>query len=258
MKGEGVMKLSGNTIFLTGGAAGIGKSLAKQLVQQGNEVIVCGRNEDTLKKAAQEIPGLHYVRCDIGNEADRREAFEYVSKNFPKINVLINNAAIQSTYDFKTGADGLKKMDHELSINLNAPIHLTGLFMPLLLKAENPAVVFITSILGLAPFETKIPIYCIAKSGLHSYILLLRKHLQDTPIGVYEVAPPKVETDIHSAVRADLKAAGREDWRGVDVDVYCKFVVEKLAEDVKFVLYPPVPPFVEAITNAETWTPPAK
>ena len=246
------MKLSGNTIFITGGSMGIGKSLAKLFMEQGNEVIICGRNVEQLKKTAEELPGLHYIRCDINSESDRQEAFEYITKNFPKMNVLINNAAVQSTYDFKTGSAGLEKMDLELSIGLNAPIHLTGLFMPHLLKAENPAVAFVTSILALVPFVPQIPVYCISKAGLHSYITLLRKHLEDTPINIYEIAPPKVETDLHAAVRADMEVAGTVDSPGVDSDVYCKFVIEKLGEDVKLIVYPPSPKFVDEITKAET------
>jgi len=245
------MKLSGNTILITGGSLGIGKSLASLFAECGNEVIICGRNEETLKKAAEEIPGLHCIRCDINSEADRRETFDYITKNFPRLNVLINNAAIQSTYDFKTGAEGLKNMDTELSIGLNAPMHLTGLFIPHLLKAENPAIVFVTSVLAFVPFVMQIPIYCIAKAGLHSYILLLRKQLEDTPVKIYEIAPPKVETDIHRAIRADMKAAGTEDPAGVDSDVYCKFVIEKLGEDEKLILYPPAPKFVDEINRTQ-------
>jgi len=245
------MKLSGNTILITGGSSGIGKSLAKMFTERGNEVIICGRNEEQLKKTAEEIPGLHYIRCDINSEADRREVFEYITKNFPKMNVLINNAAIQSTYDFKTGAEGLKNMDTELSIGLNAPIHLTGMFIPHLLKAENPVIVFLTSVLAFVPFVTQIPVYCVAKAGLHSYILLLRKHLEDTPVLIYEVAPPKVETNIHRAVRADMKLAGTEDIVGVDSNEYCKLVIEKLGQDVKLITHPPTPKFVDEINKAQ-------
>ena len=138
------MKLSGNTIFITGGSSGIGKSMAKEFLELGNEVIICSRNEDQLKKVVEECPGLHYIRCDINSDADRQEAFKHIKSKFPKMNVLINNAVVQSDYDLKAGEEGLKNMDYELSLTLNAPIHLTGLFIPHLLQAEDPAIINIT------------------------------------------------------------------------------------------------------------------
>ena len=244
------MKLSGNTIFITGGSEGIGRSLAKLYMERGNKVIVCARDEDKLKKAAEELPGLYYIRCDINNDADRRGAFEYVTKKFPDLNVLINNAAIQSIYDLKTGSEGLKNMDLELSIGLNSPIHMTGLFMPHLLQAKDPAVVYISSILGFMPL-TYIPMYCGAKAGLHAYILVLRKQLEKTPIKVYEVAPPKVETKIHQARRAYLNLSVEEDI-GLDCDEYCNIIIEEMGKGVQTVFHPPTEKFINEMPRSES------
>lgn len=231
------MKLSGNTIFLTGGSSGIGKSLAKEFLELGNEVIICSRNEAQLKKTVEEIPGLHYVRCDINSGLDRKEAFTYIQKEFPKMNVLINNAVVQSDYDLKAGEEGLENMDYELSLTLNAPIHLTGIFMPHLLQAENPAIINVTSILGYFPV-TRIPIYCAGKAGFHAYTMILRKQLEDTNIKVYEVIPPKVETNLNAAGRFNARFT-TEAHVGLAPDSYAKFVIEKLGEDVQDIFCPP-------------------
>lgn len=244
------MKLSGNTIFLTGGSSGIGKSMAKKLLELGNEVIICSRNQDQLKKVAEENPGLHYIRCDINSDADRRGALAHIQKEFPQTNVLINNAAIQSNYDLKTGEDGLKAMDEEISIVLNAPIHLTGLFLPQLLQAADPVIVNVTSMLGLTPLP-RIPIYCAAKAGFHVYTLLLRDHLKDTPISVYEVPPPKVETNLNLAGKSGVKP-GTEAAVGLDPDEYAAFVIEKLGEGMKEILYPPFDKVMHEMTRAES------
>ena len=243
------MKLSGNTILISGGGTGIGRSLAKQFLALNNKVVICGRREDRLKEVAQEFPGIHYKRCDIGNDADRQELFAYIKKDFPDMNVLINNAAIQSNYDLMTGTEGLKKVDEDLYISLNAHIHMTGLFMPLLLQAKEAAVVNVSSVLAFMPL-TRIPIYCAAKAALHAYTLVLRKQLEDTNVKIHEVAPPKVETEI-SLVAKDAKP-GTEDPVGMDADVYVAAVIEALGKGVELVLYPPTEKFIYEMTRAES------
>lgn len=243
------MKLTGNTILITGGGTGIGKALAKQFCKLGNEVIICGRREYRLKEVQDECPGIHIKRCDINSADDRKELFEYVKKEFPQLNVLINNGAVQTDYDLKLGLDGLEYAEEEISIILNAPIMLNGAFIPFLMNQQDPIIVNVTSMLGLTPL-TRIPIYCAAKAGFHVYSLELRKHLEDTPIKVFEVPPPRVETELNPEGRKNAKPGTEK--IGLEADEYAAFVIEKMGQDVLDIFYPPWGDMIQTRPRYET------
>lgn len=73
------MKLTANTILITGGATGIGFALAQQLSERGNLVIICGRNEDSLHKAQVAVPALITRVCDITNTESRQSMVEWLN-----------------------------------------------------------------------------------------------------------------------------------------------------------------------------------
>ncbi len=230
------MNLTGNTVLITGGGTGIGKSLAKQFHKRGNKVIICGRRENKLLETVQELPGIHYVVCDIADSQDRNNLFNYVKENFPDLNILINNAAVQTDYDLTKGIDALGFAEQEININLTAPIMLTGLFIPMLMEQKNPAIINVSSILGFTPLK-RIPMYCAAKAGYHVYTMELREHLKDTPVEVYEVPPVRVETDLNPSGRANAKP-GTESV-GLQPDEYTDYVIEQLEKGNLDIFYPP-------------------
>jgi uncharacterized oxidoreductase len=94
------MKITGNTVLITGGSTGIGLALASAFLKEGNEVLICGRRKSKLKEAQAELPGLHTVVCDVSNEKGRKHLFDWVTSNYGNVNILINNAGIQKTIDF--------------------------------------------------------------------------------------------------------------------------------------------------------------
>src|SRR6267378_1953318 len=89
------MDLASNTILITGGASGIGLALAERFLHAGSQVIICGRREDKLKEAQTKHPGLHIRACDVAKVAERVALLQWVRREFPALNVLINNAGIQ-------------------------------------------------------------------------------------------------------------------------------------------------------------------
>ena len=101
------MKTKGNTILITGGATGIGFSLAETLVNAGNKVIICGRREDKLKEAKNKLPQIQTKVCDVSKEKEREALFVWAKDNYPDLNVLINNAGIQRMVNLKKGTKEL-------------------------------------------------------------------------------------------------------------------------------------------------------
>jgi uncharacterized oxidoreductase len=194
------MKITGNTILITGGATGIGLALAEAFLKEGNQVIICGRREKKLQEAQFKFPSLHVTVCDVSKHSARENLFKWVTKTFPNLNILINNAGIQKEVDLRKGAVDLLEDEDEIDINLKAPIHLSTRFIPHLSERKESAIVNITSGLAFTPLAI-FPIYCATKAGLHSFSQSSRHQLRNTSIKVFEVAPPIVETELDRGAR---------------------------------------------------------
>ncbi|WP_248928001.1 SDR family oxidoreductase [Paenibacillus hamazuiensis] len=191
------MKLSGNTILITGGSSGIGLAFAERFIKAGNQVIVCGRREHVLQDAKEKFPGLITRVCDLDVESERAALFDWVTANYPEVNVLVNNAGIQQRFNvLKADAkNNWSYFNKEIITNMEAPFHLSMLFAPFFAAKEEAAIINVTSGLAFTPFAIA-PIYSATKAALHSFTMSLRHQLSDTSVEVIEVAPPAVNTDL--------------------------------------------------------------
>jgi uncharacterized oxidoreductase len=211
------MELSGNTILITGGASGIGYAFAEHFLAAGSEVIICGRREDKLREAKEKHPQLHTRVCDVGEEGERSALFDWATSEFPRLNVLVNNAGIQRRLNLNE-SEQWQRTRREIAINFDAPVHLSRLFIPHLLERERPAILNVTSGLSFVPLAN-VPVYCATKAALHSFTMSLRQQLSETPIAVIEIAPPAVDTD--------LGGVGLHTF-GVPLDEFANAVFERL------------------------------
>jgi len=218
------MKVTGNVILITGGASGIGFAIAKRFLAKGNRVIAVGRREAQLAEAKAAAPSLEYFMGDVSSEAGRIAIAQTVSEKFPEVNVLINNAGIQNRPPKFTEPQDWSQHAQELSINLHAPIHLSFLFIPHLLKKADPVIVNVTSGLSFLPVAA-MATYCATKAGMHSFTQSLRHQLAGQ-IAVVEMIPPAVNTD--------LGGKGLHDF-GAPLDEYADDAFAKLeAGDSEF------------------------
>jgi uncharacterized oxidoreductase len=192
------MKIKENSILITGGATGIGFALAKAFVDEGNEVTICGRRVDKLREAKCKIPQLHTIKCDI-SKAEERQCLN----DLTDVNILINNAGILKMIDLTNGLSGLFG-ESEIETNLVAPIQLSTIFIPSLLRYKESAIINVTSGLAFVPMAAA-PIYCATKAAMHSFSLSLRHQLRNTTLKVFEVIPPIVDTELHKDARNGLK-----------------------------------------------------
>ena len=204
------MKTQGNTVLITGGATGIGFSLAEAFVKAGNEVVICGRREAKLREAKSKLPQVHVTVCDLSKEDKRRSLYEWVSSNFNEVNTLVNNAGIQRMIDLKKGINELSAGGDEIEVNLKACVHLSALFIPSFLKKKEAVIINVSSGLCFVPIAI-MPVYCATKAAIHSFTQSLRHQLRDTSIRVFEVIPPTVDTELDKGARAQR---GQED-RGI-------------------------------------------
>ena len=220
------MQLSGNTILVTGGASGIGLALATRFLERGNEVIICGRREDKLNEAASRNDGLKTRVCDVALDTERKSLVEWATNEFPNLNVLVNNACIQRAVDLKRN-EIWESTHSEIAINLEAPIELSRLFYPHLLRQRSAAILNVTSGLSFVPLAN-VPVYCATKAALHSFTLSLRHQLSNGPVEVIEIIPPAVDTD--------LQAPGLHKF-GVNVDEFADAVFQGLENGQNEIAY---------------------
>lgn len=212
------MVITGNTVLVTGGSAGIGFALAREFLSAGNEVVICGRREEKLADAKRELPALHTRVCDVADEEQRHALFDWVKQRFPALNVLVNNAGIQQRINLQTAQKSWIPYHQEIEANLEAPIHLTFLFLPHLLKQAQARIVNVTSGLAITPAAFA-PIYSATKAALHSFSISLRLQLEDTSVRVVDILPPAVNTD--------LGGPGLHTF-GADVNEFAASVFEKM------------------------------
>ncbi|MGD0818818.1 MAG: SDR family NAD(P)-dependent oxidoreductase, partial [Methanomassiliicoccales archaeon] len=192
-------------ILITGGATGIGLSLADAFLKNENEVIICARTEENLRKAKNRLPELNTIICDVSKEAERVKLHDWVISNFPETNVLINNAGIQKMVDLRKGTSDLlgylrKDGGDEIDINFKAYVYMAGHFIPDLMKRKEAAIMNVSSGLGFVPIAS-MPVYCATKAAVHSFTISLRHQLKDGPIKVFEIIPPTVNTDLDKGAR---------------------------------------------------------
>lgn len=212
------MNLASNTILITGGASGIGLAMAERFLAAGSKVIICGRREDKLREARDKQPEFVTHVCDVEQPAQRIALFEWAVHRFPQLNVVVNNAGIQRRVQL-AAPENWEQTRQEIGINLDAPIHLSRLFIPHLTKQKNSAILNVTSGLSFVPLAN-VPVYCATKAALHSFTLSLRHQLAGLSIQVIEIIPPAVDTD--------LGGPGLHKF-GVHVDVFADSVFERLA-----------------------------
>ncbi|MBC3539075.1 SDR family oxidoreductase [Rufibacter sediminis] len=189
------MKLAGNTVLITGGGSGIGLAIAERFLNAGSTVIICGRRADKLNEVKARYPQIHTIACDVAREADRIALLEWTTTEFPALNVLVNNAGIQRRVNLVDEQEEWSQTQQEIAINLEAPIHLSSLFVPHLKQQPHAAIVNVTSGLAFTP-GVFAPVYCATKAALHSFTMSLRYLLSKTSVEVVEIVPPAVNTDL--------------------------------------------------------------
>ena len=203
------MKLNGHTILITGGASGIGLELARRLLAMNNTVIASGRDKTKLAAAKKALPGLHTFVNDISIPGDIVALHGAVTKEFPNLNILINNAGIMREINLHHEVSSLTDLTQEIATNLSGTIQMTSQFLPHLKRQPTAVIMIVTSGLAFVPLPIS-PIYCATKAGLHSFSLSLRAQLKHSSVKVFELAPPATDTTL-------LVGANINDLKGIQI-----------------------------------------
>lgn len=196
------MKMTGNTILITGGGSGIGLGLAVALQEAGNQVIIAGRRADVLAQAVAAHPGMTFEVLDVEDAAMIRDFAVAITARYPALNVLINNAGIMRAEDLTTDPVDLTDAEATIATNLLGPIRLTTALLPHLRAQAVATVINVSSGLAFVPLAAT-PTYSATKAAIHSWSQSLRHQLRATAVQVVELAPPAVATDLMPGSRSN-------------------------------------------------------
>jgi uncharacterized oxidoreductase len=212
------MKFTGNTILITGGGSGIGRGLAEAFQALGNTVIIAGRRKQALDATTAANPGMKSATLDIESAAGIRAFAARIAKDYPALNVVINNAGIMRPEILKNQKDDLVDAEAIVTTNLLGPIRLSAALLPLLRKQPHSVIMNVSSGLAFVPLALT-PTYCATKAAIHSYTQSIRYQLRGTNTEVLELVPPYVQTDL---------MGGAADPRAMPLDKFIAEVMEIL------------------------------
>ena len=226
------MKLTGNTILITGGGSGIGRGLAEALHKLGNEVIISGRRRAPLEETIQANPGMQGVELNVADPKSIAAVTSRLVQDFPKLNVLINNAGMMKMDDVAGAVDD-EALVSTLTTNVMGPIRMTAALIEHFKKQESATVIYTTSGLAFTPLAPA-SVYCATKAAMHSYLLSQRYALKGTSVKVLEIAPPYVQTELTGAeMKSDPRAMPLDDFIQQTMAVLGTDSDEVLVEGVK-------------------------
>jgi len=234
------MKLTGNTIFITGGGSGIGRGLAEALHGLGNKVIISGRRKGVLEEVTKANPGMEYVELNVEDPASIAAVGKKLVAEHPALNVLINNAGIMQP-DGVQGVVDDAVVASIVTTNILGPIRMTSALIEHLKKQPAAYVAYTTSGLAFVPLALTAT-YSATKAAMHSFALSQRFLLKGTSVKVLEIAPPYVQTELMGPQMAvDPRAMPLKDFIAETIAALGTDADEVLVERVGFLRNNPGP-----------------
>jgi len=242
------MKLTGNTIFITGGGSGIGRGLAEALHGLGNQVIISGRRAEVLKTVTEANPGMQSVELDVASAASIASVAAKLVAEHPELNVLINCAGIMQP-DGVNGVVDDAVVSSIITTNLLGTVRMTSALIEHLKAQQSATVINVSSGLAFVPLAIT-AVYSASKAAIHSYTQSLRFLLKGTSVKVLELAPPYVQTELMGPEMAvDPRAMPLADFIQETIEVLGTDADEVLVERVKMLRNNPGPNEAEFVNK---------
>lgn len=195
----------GKTIVITGAGAGMGKALAQRFASEGETVILLGRTFSKVQTLAEELgaPAMA-VECDVASADSVRTAFAKIAEVHPKIDVLINNAAVYEPFTVAEATD--KQIDSIIATNLNGPIYCCRAAIPMM--EAGAQIINVGSESIAVPF-VMLSLYQTSKAGLEMFSNALEAELEESGIRVTVVRAGPMYDEGKEAPNWDRDAAMR-------------------------------------------------
>ena len=223
MLGLNMERLKGKVALITGGARGLGASIAKHFSDEGAKIILCDINTDVAIETAKELGGKAYY-MDVSDSKNVEETFSKINLEFNRLDILVNNAGIngfenkQSLLDERIKVNNLQskefsetgkiKSHFDVTVNLNDEdwhkmigIHLNGTFfctreaLKIMSNQESGSIINMGSVLGTTGGPSS-PHYSAAKAGILGFTRATARELASRNIRVNAIAPGYIETEM--------------------------------------------------------------
>ena len=216
-------RLKGKVALITGGARGLGASIAKHFSNEGAKIILCDINTDLANKMANELGGKAYY-VDVSNSKNVEETFSKINSEFNRLDILVNNAGINgfenrqyllderikvNNHQSKEFSETGKIKSHfDVTVNLNDEdwhkmigIHLNGTFfctreaLKIMNNQESGSIINMGSVLGTTGGPSS-PHYSAAKAGILGFTRATARELASRNIRVNAIAPGYIDTEM--------------------------------------------------------------
>jgi NAD(P)-dependent dehydrogenase (short-subunit alcohol dehydrogenase family) len=201
---------SGRVALVTGGTRGIGLGISKCLAADGFSLAVNGRRAEadvaeTLDALRSQGVDVLYCRADVADAGDRAAMVGAIRDRFGQLDVLVNNAGVAPDERADILDAGEPSFDRLISINLKGPYFLTQLVANWMAEQHKADSSFTGSIVNVSSVSATVASvnrgdYCISKAGIAMATQLWAARMAEFGVGVYEVRPGVIKTDMTSGV----------------------------------------------------------
>ncbi len=202
------MRFQNQVVLITGGARGIGRTIAERCHREGAQIAIVDINADAANGLAAELTAKGAkcagYSCDVTNSGQVDAMVETVTKDFGKIDVLVNNAGI--TKDGLLVRMGDDQWNAVININLTGAFHVLRSVAKVMMKARSGSIVNIASVVALIgnPGQAN---YCASKAGLIGLTKSAARELAGRGVRVNAVAPGFIITDMTAKLNEEQKKA---------------------------------------------------
>jgi NADP-dependent 3-hydroxy acid dehydrogenase YdfG len=191
-------RLSGKTAVVTGGGSGIGLAVARVFLQEGARVVISGRSEDKLARAARELPGgdrLSYQAADVGEPEQVRRLVEDTTRRLGRIDILVNNAGL-NVREREIRKLTPERWQQMIRANLDGAFYCVHYVLPQMLGRKDGVIVNVSSIAGKRASPLGGAAYAASKFGMTALGLCLAAEEKDSGVRVSNIYPGEVDTPI--------------------------------------------------------------
>ncbi|MEU4313835.1 SDR family NAD(P)-dependent oxidoreductase [Nocardia sp. NPDC024068] len=215
------MEIDGASAVVTGASGGLGGAIARTLHARGARLVLTGRRREALESLASELNGADIAVCDL---ADRRQVVDLAS-HLADADIVVANAALPATGKLEDFTS--EQLDRALDVNLRAPMLMTQLLLPGMLRRGRGHFVYVSSIGGKLTMA-RTPLYAATKFGLRGFCASLRQDLHGSGVSASVVFPGSVR-DVGFVADAHLPLAPGS--KGVSSDVVARSTVTAIERD---------------------------
>ncbi len=194
--------------LVTGASRGIGRAVASELART-HKVIGTYRGNLAAAESLRDSCGAEIFQMDVASRADRGALMEFVRNEYGRLDLLVNNAGIAPRVRNDLLEASEESFEEVLGTNLQGPYFLTRDAAKLMLERGSGRIVFVTSISSYTA-STNRGEYCVSKAGLSMAAQLYASRLAPEGIGVFEVRPGIIETDMVAPVLDKYKRLAEE------------------------------------------------